>query len=253
MRRATPRLADSGDVGDSGDTPTLAPAGVFAELARSLAEASGLLPTLQDVIGHALVVVPCDWAAVAAVDEIGPRPARMSASNDPALMETVARISAESTSSPGREAFRTASMVSSPDLSSETRFGDYPRAMVDQTPIRSVLSFGLQLRQERLGVLSVYSRAVNAFDDQAVERASLLADHVAIAIEAETSANRAESMSAGLQSNRVIGVALGILMERHQLTPDEAFAMLRRASSYQNRKLALIAEDLVTTGHLPTE
>jgi AmiR/NasT family two-component response regulator len=42
-------------------------------------------------------------------------------------------------------------------------------------------------------------------------------------------------------------------MERHRLTADEAFAMLRRASSYQNRKLALIAEDLVTTGRLPQE
>ena len=231
----------------------MAPAGVFAELARSLAETSGLLPTLEDIIGHAVVVVPCDWAAVAVVDEIGPHPARMSASNDPALMMTVARIAAEAESSPGREAFLDASMVTSPDLTAEARFGSYPRTMVEQTPIRSVLSFGLQLRQERLGVLSLYSRAVDAFDDQAVERASLLADHAAIAIESESSANRAESLSAGLQSNRVIGVALGILMERHHLSADEAFAMLRRASSYQNRKLAVIAEDLVTTGHLPTE
>jgi len=247
MRRATARLADSGD------PPILAPAGVFAELARSLAETPGLLPTLQDVIGHALVVVPCDWAAVAAVDAIGPQPARMSASNDPELMDVVARIASASESSPGRQAFVEAAMVSSPDLTVEERFGSYPQAMVAQTPIRSVLSFGLQLRQERLGVLSLYSRAVDAFDDQAIERASLLAEHVAIAIEAEASVDRAQSMSAGLQSNRVIGVALGILMERHQLTADEAFATLRRASSYQNRKLALIAEDLVTTGQLPTE
>lgn len=247
MRRATPRLADSGD------PPALAPAGVFAELARSLAETPGLLPTLQEVIDHALVVVPCDWAAVAATDAIGPHPARMSASNDRELMDVVARIAIESESSPGREAFAEASMVSSPDLTAEDRFGGYPQAMVEQTPIRSVLSFGLQLRHERLGVLSVYSRTVNAFDGQAVERASLLADHAAIAIEAETSVGRAQSMSAGLQSNRVIGVALGILMERHRLTADEALAKLRRTSSYQNRKLALIAEDLVTTGRLPAE
>jgi len=226
---------------------------VFAELARSLAETPGLLPTLQDIIDHALVVVPCDWAAVAATDAIGPHPARMSASNDPTLMEVVGTIAAESESSPGRLAFLDGSMVSSPDLSSETRFGSYPRAMVEQTPIRSVLSFGLQLRREPLGVLSLYSRDTDAFDGQASERASLLADHAAIAIEAEASANRAQSMRAGLESNRVIGVALGILMERHQLTADEAFATLRRASSYQNRKLALIAEDLVRTGRLPSE
>ena len=247
MRRATPRLADPGE------PPTLAPAGVFAELARSLAEAPGLLPTLQDIIDHALVVVPCDWAAVAATDEIGPHPARLSASNDPELMVTVSRIASEAELSPGRAAFVGACMVAVPDLTVDGQFGTYRRAMVEQTPIRSVLSFGLQLRQERLGVLSLYSRAVDAFDGQAVERASLLADHAAIAIEAEAAADRAQSMRAGLQSNRVIGVALGILMERHRLTADEAFAMLRRTSSYQNRKLALIAEDLVTTGRLPQE
>jgi GAF domain-containing protein len=208
---------------------------------------------LQDVIDHALVVVPCDWAAVAATDEIGPHPARLSASNDPELMLIVARIASESESSPGRAAYLDASMVCVPDLTVAGQFDDYRQAMVEQTPIRSVLSFGLQLRQERLGVLSLYSRTVDAFDGQAVERASLLSDHAAIAIEAEVSADRAESMRAGLQSNRVIGVALGILMERHRLSADEAFAMLRRASSYQNRKLALIAEDLVTTGRLPQE
>jgi AmiR/NasT family two-component response regulator len=40
-------------------------------------------------------------------------------------------------------------------------------------------------------------------------------------------------------------------MERHDLTPDGAFQVLRRASSYSNRKLAVIAEELVHTGHLP--
>jgi hypothetical protein len=50
----------------------LAPAGVFAELARSLAEATGMVPTLHEIVDYAIVVVPCHWAAVAATDEIGP-------------------------------------------------------------------------------------------------------------------------------------------------------------------------------------
>ena len=35
----------------------LAPAGVFAELARSLAEATGMVPTLQKIVDYAIVVV----------------------------------------------------------------------------------------------------------------------------------------------------------------------------------------------------
>jgi GAF domain-containing protein len=239
------------DEGGPDSASNLAPAGVFAELARTLAEATGMRPTLQEIVDYATVVVPCDWAAVAATDEIGPHPARMAASTDPALMATVAEIAGASGTSPGRAAFLDASVVYSADLSIDGRFGEYAQAIVDRTPIRSVLSFGLQLREERLGVLSMYAKSANHFGDDAVERGSLLAAHAAIAIEAESSASRAENLEAALQSNRTIGLALGILMERHDLTADGAFQVLRRASSYGNRKLALIAEELVNTGHLP--
>ena len=40
-------------------------------------------------------------------------------------------------------------------------------------------------------------------------------------------------------------------MERHDLTADGAFQVLRRASSYSNRKLAVIAEELVQTDICP--
>jgi hypothetical protein len=230
---------------------SLAPAGVFAELARCLAETTGLRPTLQEIVDFALVVVPCDWAAVAATDAIGSRPARLAASTDPELMATVAEIAGAAGSSPGWAAFLGGCPVHSTDLTVEDRFPEYARGVVDRTSIRSVLSFGLQLREEPLGVLSLYAGSADFFGDDAFERASLLADHAAIAIEAESSANRADTLEAGLRSNRTIGVALGILMERHDLTADGAFQVLRQASSHSNRKLALIAEELATTGRLP--
>jgi len=229
----------------------LAPAGVFAELARSLAEATGMVPTLQEIVDYAIVVVPCDWAAVAATDEIGPEPARLAASTDQGLMATVADIAGGAGTSPGWAAFLEASTVCVPDLAIEGRFPVYAEAMIERTPIRSVVSFGLQLREERLGVLSLYGKSANSFAEAAVERASLLADHGAIAIEAELQARRAQTLEAAVRSNRTVGVALGILMERHYLTADGAFQVLRRISSHSNRKLALIAEELVTTGHLP--
>ena len=232
--------------------PNLAPAGVFAELARSLAEATGMRPTLQEIVDYSIVVVPCDWAAVAATDEIGPHPARLAASTDQGLMATVAEIAGGAGSSPGWAAFLEASTVYAPDLAIEGRFPTYAQAMIDRTPIRSVLSFGLQLREERLGVLSLYGKEANSFAEDAVERATLLAEHSAIAIEAELQAHQAETLGAALQSNRTVGVALGILMERHDLSADAAFDVLRRISSHTNRKLALIAEELVATGELPS-
>lgn len=63
---------------------------------------------------------------------------------------------------------------------------------------------------------------------------------------------RAQQEIAGLNeamhSNRVIGVALGILVERYAISPEAAFAYLRRVSQDNNRKLRDLASELVRAG-----
>lgn len=53
-----------------------------------------------------------------------------------------------------------------------------------------------------------------------------------------------------VRSNRTIGVAVGILVERYGTTPDVAFAYLRRVSQNSNHKLRDLAAELVQTGKL---
>jgi AmiR/NasT family two-component response regulator len=45
---------------------------------------------------------------------------------------------------------------------------------------------------------------------------------------------------------------MGILMERFDLDPDQAFDVLRRYSQTHNRKLRDVAQDLIDTRHLPS-
>ena len=56
---------------------------------------------------------------------------------------------------------------------------------------------------------------------------------------------------AAIDSRNLIGQAQGILMERYRLTPGKAFAVLRRLSQDLNTKIAVLAEELVSTGQLP--
>ena len=51
-----------------------------------------------------------------------------------------------------------------------------------------------------------------------------------------------------VQSNRVIGQATGILIERFRLTPEAAFTALARVSQNTNTKVVDIARELVETG-----
>jgi hypothetical protein len=51
-----------------------------------------------------------------------------------------------------------------------------------------------------------------------------------------------------LQSSRMIGAAMGIVMADRRVTPADAFAALARASQNANRKLRESAADVVDTG-----
>ena len=56
-----------------------------------------------------------------------------------------------------------------------------------------------------------------------------------------------------LESNRRISMAVGMLMCRYQMTNQQAFAALRRASQNAHRKLNDIAESVLHTGQLPQD
>jgi ANTAR domain/PAS fold len=53
-----------------------------------------------------------------------------------------------------------------------------------------------------------------------------------------------------LQNSRDIGTALGILMNRHKITRDTAFDLLRSASQRSNRKVRDLAHEVIETGTL---
>ena len=75
-------------------------------------------------------------------------------------------------------------------------------------------------------------------------------------LQAERRAARAENQAANLEialsSSRDIGTAIGILMNAHLVTQEQAFAMLRTASQHGHRKLREIANEVIFTGSIPT-
>ncbi len=63
--------------------------------------------------------------------------------------------------------------------------------------------------------------------------------------------DRAEQIRGALDSSRVIGTAIGILMAVHRLNSTDAFQLLLAASQNSNRKLRSLAADVVQSGTLP--
>ncbi len=60
-----------------------------------------------------------------------------------------------------------------------------------------------------------------------------------------------EHLHLALDSNRTIGVAMGVLMATRQVDREAAFTMLRTASQHQNRPIREIAADVEYLGAIP--
>jgi AmiR/NasT family two-component response regulator len=77
------------------------------------------------------------------------------------------------------------------------------------------------------------------------------ADHATVALARVSERLAAENLRAALHTNREIAMAIGILMNAHRLTKDQAFDLLRVASQHRHRKVQELASQVVLTGELP--
>jgi GAF domain-containing protein len=114
--------------------------------------------------------------------------------------------------------------------------------------VGSMLCMPLWVDERTLGTLSMYAERPHAFDDHDEQILNLFATLAATAL---SGALLATQLQAALSNRDVIGQAKGILMERHRITADRAFAMLAQASQNQNKRLFTVAEAFVNTGELP--
>ena len=110
--------------------------------------------------------------------------------------------------------------------------------------VRSQLAVKLYLDDDTLGGINFYSTTSDEVSQDAHALARLFATHAAIAL---GHAQEREQLTTGLQSRRVIGEAVGLLMERYQMDEDRAFQFLVRASSTSNLKIRDVAQELVTS------
>ncbi len=137
------------------------------------------------------------------------------------------------------------------DLAHERRWPGFGQRAVDEVGIRSMLSFRMFLEDDDLiAGLNFYSSKPDAFDENAQMTGLLLATHGALALSALRRGETAAHLARALESNREIGVAMGVLMSQHKISREQAFNLLRITSQHTHRKLSDIAADVADTGTL---
>jgi len=125
------------------------------------------------------------------------------------------------------------------------RFG--PRA--GRLGVHSVLSLPLLTDEDVVGTMNVYAHGRDAFDDRAERLGELFAVPAAIGVQnaqilAETR-RLATNLQAGLINRAVIDQAVGIIISRTGITPEQAFDRIRRTSAQEHIKVSVVATSIV--------
>lgn len=124
----------------------------------------------------------------------------------------------------------------------------WPRAaarILAETPIRSAIGYRLFLEGRKVGALNLFSDEPGGLTSLSADQGAVLASFASVSLLALQAREEAESLRLGLQSNREIGKAVGLLMAAHRVSSDEAFAILKRTSQDLNMKLVHVAAQVV--------
>jgi GAF domain-containing protein len=148
---------------------------------------------------------------------------------------------------PAFDAVKEQRTIVSVDLATEKRWPQWAPA-VSVVGVGSVLAVRLWTASRTLGVITLYAERPRAFDPDSVAIAEILGRHASVALAA---ALQEESLSQAIDTRKLVGQALGILMERYDLDDRTAFGVLRRYSQTTNTKLNEVARMLVDTRSLP--
>ena len=136
------------------------------------------------------------------------------------------------------------------DTTTETRWGDYTKVAAEHGALSSV-SVPLALEEAPMvtAALNIYSTQAHAFGDEGLAAAitwghyaeSMLANMFAY----DRARELVKQLATALENRPVIDQAKGIVMRDRGCTAEEAFDLLVSASQRTNRKLRLVAQDIV--------
>lgn len=133
------------------------------------------------------------------------------------------------------------------DLAGDARWADFvPQAL--EVGVRSVLACELPITRNLRGSLSVYATKPEAFDSVAELVLPVFAARASIVL---AYSDKLRNLRRAIDSRELIGQACGILMERHRMTAEQAFADLVAASQRHHVKVREIAQRMVDSGQDP--
>jgi hypothetical protein len=217
----------------------------FASVARELSNEEEVEAVLARICQLAVQRVPgCGHAAVALVERRGRVHTHGATDGVPELVDSVQYETGEG---PCLEVIDGAEVVATGDLSAEPRWPTFAARAIELSGIRSMISFRLVEADRTLGALSFYSPIPDVFAmNSGVTRwGRVYAAHASLAL---SGVRKQQDLKAALESRESISIAMGLIMARENISRQQAFDVLRRASQRMNLRLRDVAESIAGGG-----
>lgn len=219
----------------------------FRELMGSIAEPSGVLDVDGVVKWAAASVDGADYSAIT-LSRSGREPRTIATSGE--VPPKVDALQYELDEGPCVAALSENDMIWINDLTVDDTFPRFAPGAV-ALGVRSMLSTRLMLSENDRAALNLYSHRPRAFTMDQLPLAAIYGSFASLILINELQENRIMNLERALQSNREIGIAIGIVMAQQRCTREQAFEQLTRASQNLNRRLHDIADEVNHTGQLP--
>lgn len=214
----------------------------FAEIAQELEKQPSLEATVDEAVRQAVELMPgCDYAGVSWLQEGQPIETLASTDEIAALLD---KAQFELGEGPAVESLWDGETCWIEDMQAETR---WPRFTVRaaELGVRSMLSCQLLSPRQTSAALNLYARQTAALDEDSAAIVQVFAAHASIAL---THRRTESGLRSAVETRGTIGQAIGILIERHKVSPERAFDLLVRASQRSHVKLRDLATYVVETG-----
>jgi transcriptional regulator with GAF, ATPase, and Fis domain len=225
----------------------------FVEAADTLVDDFDVIDFLHTLAERCVQLLGIDAAGLMLADQYGTLHASAASSENARLLEL---FELQADAGPCVDCYRSASPVVNADLYANLarwpRFAEAARA----AGFVSVHALPLRLRETVIGALNLFCAAPHRLSYADVRVGQALADVATVGILAQRDLQQADLIATQLQnalnSRIAIEQAKGVLAERHGITVDEAFVMLRRHARDDNLRMSDLARD-VANGSALTE
>jgi GAF domain-containing protein len=215
-------------------------------LSRLVLQEETLETTLQRIVEVASRAIP-DTVGVSITLKKGPRPYTAAATS--AQVQAIDEREYAVDEGPCISAMDTGELQLLDDVDTEERWPKFTQVCREEG-LASTLGAPLCVGGEAYGAMNVYALTPHAFKEEHQQAAQLRADQVGVALANTRTytecSDRIRQLQEALETRVVIEQAKGVLMATERCDADAAFEILKSRSQRSNRKLRLVAEDIVT-------